>query len=133
MTRRKLSEVLDIPAPPSPRTVTAVLKPPIPPSSPSSSISSVRSRTAHPDHQWLQPVLDHKHCPPFLRSIDSSMLPTLVYAIPDDVQQVLQVQHKNHPPVYIGIDSNGDLQVAAKAPGDLITLSVAMPSGWSPP
>ena len=131
--RKKLSETLDVPAPPSPRTVLAVLKPTRPPSSPSSSISSVRSRTAHPDHQWLQAVLDHKHCPTFLKTIDSTMVPTLVYAIPDDVQQVLQVQHKNHPPVYIGIDSNGDLQVAAKAPGELVTISVAMPPGWNPP
>ena len=61
------------------------------------------------------------------------MAPTLVYAIPDDVQQVLQVQHKHHPPVYVGIDSNGDLQVAAKAPGELITMSLAMPPDWTPP
>ena len=56
------------------------------------------------------------------------MAPTLSYAIPEDVQQVLQVQYKGHPPMYIGIDSNGDLQVAGKADGDLITMSLAMPS-----
>ena len=103
------------------------------PPPPPSSVSLVKSRTAHPDHKWLQPVLDHKHCPPFLVSTNSSMTPFLVYTIPDDVQQVLQVQHKHHPPVYIGIDSNGDLQVAAKAPRDLVTMSVIMPSDWSPP
>ena len=86
-----------------------------------------------PDHPWLQPILSHKHCPPFLVSVDSSMAPTLSYVIPEDVQQVLQVQCKGHPPMYIGINSNGDLQVAGKADGDLITMSLAMPSDWTPP
>ena len=61
------------------------------------------------------------------------MAPTLSYVIPEDVQQVLQVQCKGHPLMYIGIDSNGDLQVAGKADGDLITMSLAMPSNWTPP
>ena len=58
--RKKLPKALDASAPPSPRTVLAALKPTRPPSSPSSSILSVKSRTAHPDHKWLQAVLDHK-------------------------------------------------------------------------
>ena len=80
---------------------------------------------AHPGPQALPP--------PFVRSINSAMAPHLCYAIPNNVQQVLQVQSKSFPPVYIGIDSNGDLQVAREADGDLITVSSAMPSDWSPP
>ena len=82
---------------------------------------------------WLQPVLDHKHCPSFLTTVDLFMVPTIRYAIPEDVQQVLQVHSSGNPPMYIGIDSNGDLQVAGKADGDLITMSVVMPSDWTPP
>ena len=132
--RKKLDASLEHPPPPSPRTILATVRLPSCPSSPSPSTSaSVRSRTPHPDYQWLQPILDHKHCPPFLVSVDSSMAPSLCYAIPEDVQQVLQVQCKGHPPMYVGIDSNGDLQVAGKADGDLITLSIVMPSDWTPP
>ena len=132
--RKKLDASLEHPPPPSPRTILATVHPPSRPPSPSPSTSaSVRSRTAHPDHPWLQPILSHKHCPPFLVSVDSSMAPTLSYAIPEDVQQVLQVQCKGHPPMYVGIDSNGDLHVAGKADGDLITMSLAMPSDWTPP
>ena len=117
---KKLDASLEHPPPPSPCTILVTVCPPPRPSSPSPSTSaSVRSRTAHPDHPWLQPILSHKHCPPFLVSVDSSMAPTLSYAIPEDVQQVLQVQCKGHPPMYIEIDSNGDLQVTGKANGDL--------------
>ena len=124
---KKLFKALDHPALPSSHTILTTVPNPTHPPPPPSSVSSVKSYIAHPDHKWLQPVLDHKHCPPFLVSTDSSITPFLVYAIPDDVQQVLQVQHKHHPPVYIEIDSNGDLQMAIKAPGELITMSVIMP------
>lgn len=93
----------------------------------------MRSRTTHPDHLWLQQVLDHTHCPPFIKSVDSGMAPRLCYTIPEDVQQVLQLQSLTFPPIYVGIDSNGDLQVAREADGDLVTVSIVMPLGWAPP
>ena len=61
------------------------------------------------------------------------MAPTIRYAIPEDVQQALQVQSRGNPPMYIEIDSNGDLQAASKVNGDLITMSIVMPSDWTPP
>ena len=130
----RLDAVLEHPPPPSSCTILAAVPIPPHPSSPlSSTTESVWSRTAHPDHQWLQGILDHKHCPPFLVSVDSSMAPTIRYAIPEDVQQVLQVQSSGNPPMYVGIDSNGDLQAASKVDGDLITMSIVMPSDWTPP
>ena len=133
--RKKLAEVFDS-APPSPRTAPTVV-PPAPqhdPPSPTSSVATAASHTAHPDHPWLQTILDHPQCPPFLQSIDSSMAPIAAYAIPDDVQQVVQTLHDRSPPIYIGIDSNGDLIVAKTAPGDLISIAIRMPSeGWTNP
>ena len=134
LLRERLDAMLEHPTPPSPCTIlVAVPVTPHPSSPPSSTTGLVRSRTAHPDHQWLQGILDHQHCPPFLTSVDLSMVPTIRYAIPEDVQQALQVQSRGNPPMYIEIDSNGNLQVASKVDGDLITMSVVMPLGWTPP
>ena len=130
--RKKMAELLKHQAPPSPCTILAMAPIPTQPPPPPLSTTSVRSCTAHPDHPWLQQVLDHKHCPPFIKSVDSGMAPRLRYTIPEDVQQVLQVQSSTFPPVYVGIDSNGDLQVAREADGNLVTISIVMPSGWAP-
>ena len=131
--RRKMAELLEHQPPLSPHTILTMAPVPTqPPHPPPSSVALAQSRTAHPDHPWLQHVLDHKHCPPFIKSIDSTMVPCLRYAIPDDVQQVLQVQSQTFPPIYIGIDSNSDFQVAREADGDLITVSIAMLLEWSP-
>ena len=58
----------------------------------------------------------HTKCPPFIRSIDSSMSPVFVTgggSVPEDMQQVIQLLSLSGPTsCYIGIDSNGDLQVA---------------------
>ena len=42
------------------------------PSPPSStfSLSVAQECTAHPDHPWLQPILDHAHSPTFMSRID---------------------------------------------------------------
>ena len=122
--RKKLAEFLEHPSPPSPHTILAtVLKPPQPCPSPpasSSSLMSIRSSMAHPDHPWLLAVLDHTQCPPFIKSVDSSMLPFFVKGSAsgsEDVQQVVQLLLSTRTnSCYIGIDSNGDLQVAKKAP-----------------
>ena len=135
--RKKIAEVLDHPPPPSPCTILAtVLKPPHScPSSPtSSSLTSIRSDMAHPDHPWLQEVLDHAQCPPFIRSIDSSMSPYFVTGggnMPEDMHQVVQLLSLTRTkPCYIGIDSNGDLQVAIKVPAATIHSALAMSSAW---
>ena len=133
--RKKLAEVFDT-TPPSPRTAITVV-PPAPrhdPPSPTSSVATAASCTAHPDHPWLQTILDHSQCPPFLQSVDLSMVPIATYAIPNDVQQVVQTLHSRSPPIYVGIDSNGDLMVAKTAPGDLVTIAIRMPSEeWNNP
>ena len=135
--RKKLDEVLEHPHPPSPCTILAtVLKSPQPrPSSPtSSSLTSIRSGMAHPDHPWLQAVLDHPQCPHFVRSIDSSMSPFFIKdggSIPEDVQQVVQLMSPTRSTTcYVGVDSNGDLQVARKAPATIVHSAFAMPREW---
>ena len=89
---------------------------------------------AHPDHPWLQAVLDHANCPPFIRSINSSMSPFFVTgggSVPEDVQQVVQLLSLTGPTsCYIGIDSNGNLQVARKAPAAIVHSALAMPRDW---
>ena len=110
-----------------------VLKPPQPhPSSPtSSSLTSIRSGMAHPDHPWLQTVLDHTQCPSFIRSMDSSMSPYFVTGggnMPKNVQQVVQLlSSTRNTSLYIGIDSNGDLQVAKKAPAVIVHSQLSCP------
>lgn len=139
--QKKLAEYLEHPTPPSPRTILAsVLKSPQPqpspstPTSPSSSLTSIRSSMAHPDHPWLQAVLDHKQCPPFIKSIDSSMIPIFVSgggSISEDMQQVVQLLSSTRTKsAYIGIDSNGDLQVATKVPASIVHSAIAMPLAW---
>ena len=89
---------------------------------------------AHPDHPLLQEVLDHAQCPPFVRSIDSSMSPYFITGggnMPEDVHQVVQLLSPTRvKPCYIGINSNGDLQVASKAPAAIIHSALAMSSTW---
>ena len=64
---------------------------------------------AHPDHMWLQPVIDHEHAPPFICQINSSMVPIFSHAMPNDVQRV---------------DSNGDLHVSAQCLSDLVMMFI---------
>ena len=135
--QKKITEVLEHPLPSSPHTILAtVLKPPQSrPSSPTlSSLMSIRSGMAHLDHPWLQVVLDHAQCPPFMRSIDSSMSPCFITgggSMPKDVQQVIQLLSLTRTTLcYIGVDSNGDLQVAKRAPVEIIHSVIAMPRNW---
>ena len=109
----------------SPQAAPTVLPndPPSPPSS-TSSMSIVEESTAHPNHPWLQPIIDHKHSPVFIHRIDSSMAPIYSHAMPDDVQQVLAVGYPKASPRYLGVDSNGDLRVSAQCPSDLVCMFI---------
>lgn len=72
---------------PSPHTApTVVPHTPHPPSSPTISLALVKSHTAHPDHPWLQAILDHKQCPSFIQSIDSTMTLIFSHITPDNMQ-----------------------------------------------
>ena len=94
----------------SPQAVPTILpNDPPSPSSSTSSMSIVEESTAHPNHQWLQPIIDHRHSPVFICHIDSSMAPIYSHAMPDDVQQVLTVAYLKALPRYLGVDSNSDL------------------------
>jgi len=57
--------------------------------------------------------------------LDSSMVPSYPLAIPDDVQQVLQVIYEADIR-YVGLDSNGDLCVAYWCPPELIIVAVVI-------
>ena len=110
----------------SPEVAHTVL-PNDPPSSPPSSTSSmsiVEESTAHPSHPWLQPIIDHRHSPVFIRRIDSSMTPTFSHAMPDDVQQVLTVGYPKASPRYLGVDSNGDLHISAQCPSEFVKMLI---------
>ena len=105
------------------------------PSSPTSlSLMLIRSGMAHPDHLWLQKVLDHAQCPPFVRSIDSSMPLHFITGtgdMPEFMQQVVQLLSPTRTnPCYIGVNSNGDLQVAKRAPAAIIHSALVMSKAW---
>ena len=73
-------------SPPQSRCTAPMVMPPHPPSpSPSSSTSMAQERTAHRKHRWLQPILDHQHCPALFHHIDSSMVPIYTFTMPDDM------------------------------------------------
>ncbi|KIM55255.1 hypothetical protein SCLCIDRAFT_30499 [Scleroderma citrinum Foug A] len=114
--------------PRSPRTAPTVVPPQPPsPSTTASSLSMTQECTSHPQHRWLQPVLDHPSCPALFHHIDSSMVPIYVFAMPDDVQRVLMVYTNARGPRYLGFDSNGDLYVSGHAPADLVITSINAP------
>ena len=75
-------------------------------------------------YAWIQEVLDNPNCPTYLHVIDSGMTPSVISAMPDDVPRVVMVLHPRHPPIYMGIDSNGDLCLASMCPNDQIDISI---------
>ena len=89
-----------------------------------SSMSIVEESTAHPDHLWLTPIIDHRYSPTFVRHIDSSMVPIYSHAMPDDIQQVIAVSYPKAFPRYLGVDSNSDLQVSAQCPSEYVRLLI---------
>ncbi|KIM55470.1 hypothetical protein SCLCIDRAFT_30329 [Scleroderma citrinum Foug A] len=96
-------------------------------------MSSMQESMSHPQHSWLQPILDNEHCPPLFKHIDSSMIPIYSHSIPDDVQAVLNVQYPKESPRFLGFDSNGDLRVSAQAPHELIQLVLWATPQWPIP
>jgi len=90
-------------------------------------MSIVQECTAHPEHQWLQVILDYPRCPTFLRHVDSSMVPLYSHALPDDVKRVVSIWYSQGAPRYIGFDSNGDLCVAEVTPQDVVEMMIAPP------
>ena len=111
----------------SPQVAPTVLPndPPSPPSS-TSSMSMVEESKSHPNHQWLQPILDHRHSPAFIKRIDSSMVPLYSYAMPDDVQQIMAVAYPKASPRYLGVDFNGDLRVSAQCSSEFVTMFITL-------
>ena len=85
---------------------------------------------AHPQHSWLQPLLDNKHCPLSIHhSVDSSMVPFYPLSMPEDMQLVVQAIFSADAPRFVGLDSNGDLQVAIQAPSELVVSAIVMLEG----
>ncbi|KAG6370343.1 hypothetical protein JVT61DRAFT_12150 [Boletus reticuloceps] len=125
---RALTFSLVASSPPPSTTAACTVVPTAPPSNPPSSLSSVStalSRVAHPSHPWLQPILDHKDLPTYLHHVDSEMVPTFHLAVPDDVPSVVAIHTPGLPPIYIGIDSNGDLTVSRNiANPELVTIGI---------
>lgn len=111
----------------SPQAAPTVLPndPPSPPSS-TSSMSMVEESKSHPNHQWLQPILDHRHSPAFIKRIDSSMVPLYSYAMPDNVQQIMAVAYPKASPRYLGVDFNGDLRVSAQCSSEFVTMFITL-------
>jgi len=112
----------------SPRTAPTVVPPQPPSPSAASSISMAQEGIAHPDHRWLQAIIDNQYCPPTFRHIDSSMVPSYPLAIPEDVQQVLQVIYEADVR-FVGFDSNGDLCVAIRSPAELVIAAIVVQAG----
>ena len=98
-------------------------EPPSPPSS-ISSMSILEESTAHPDHPWLKPIIEHRYSPIFIRCIDSSMAPLYSHAMPDDVQQVAVVSYLKASPWYLGVDSNGDLWVSVQCLSEYVEILI---------
>jgi len=57
------------------------------------------------------------------------MAPFYPFNIPQDVQQVLEVIFTSDMPWFMGFNFNGDLQVAIRAPHELIVAALVMPKG----
>ncbi|KIM55474.1 hypothetical protein SCLCIDRAFT_30334 [Scleroderma citrinum Foug A] len=114
----------------APHTLLPQQCPPHPPSpSTASSISTVQEGVAHPSHGWLQPILDHDQCSAFLKHVDSSMVPIPSYTLPDDVPQSVIATYTKGSLRHLGLDSNGDLCVAATGISDKVVVFLALPSG----
>ena len=113
----------------SPRTAPTVVPPQPPSPSTASSISIAQEGVAHPGHHWLQPILDHAQCPPFIKHIDSSMVPTYSFDLPEETQQVLQIIYSADMPRFAGFDSNGNLFVAIRSSPELVVAAIVVPPG----
>ena len=87
-------------------------------------MSIVEESTAHPDHPWLMPIIEHRHTPIFIHRIDSSMAPLYSHAMPNDMQQVAVVSYPKVSPRYLGVDSNGDLRVSAQCPSEYVKILI---------
>ncbi|KIM50867.1 hypothetical protein SCLCIDRAFT_33931 [Scleroderma citrinum Foug A] len=100
---------------------------PIHPPSPSSSstMSIVQEKTSHPQHTWIQPILDHPHCLAFFHHVDSSMVPIHSHAMPEDIHQTVMVMYPKESPRQLGFDSNGDLCVAGSGPGQNVVVCIS--------
>ena len=109
----------------SPQAATTVLPndPPSPLSS-TSFMSIVEESTAHPDHPWLTPIIEHRHSPIFIQCIDSSMAPIYSHAMPNDVQQVAAVSYPKASPRYLSVDSNGDLRVSVQCLSEYVKILI---------
>ena len=79
---------------------------------------------AYPDHPWLQPILDHAHSSTFIKQVNSSMVPLFSYLMPNDVQQSLMDNYPKASPQFLGVDSNGDLQVSAHCQSDNVKMLI---------
>ena len=88
----------------------------------------VQEEIFHPDHQWLQAIIDNQYCPPAFKHINSSMVPTYPLVIPEDVQQVLQVIYETDIR-FVSFNSNSDLCVAIWSPTELIIVVVVVQVG----
>ena len=98
----------------SPCTNPTVMPPHPPSPSAALSISMVQEGVAHPNHRWLQAVINNQYCPPTFHHINSSMVPSYPLSILEDVQQVLQVIYEADIQ-FVGFNSNGDLCVAIQS------------------
>ena len=109
----------------SPQAVPTVLPndPPFPPPS-TLSLSIAEESIAHPSHTWLQPIIDHRLSPTFIHCINSSMVPIFSHAMPDNMQQVLMVNHSKASPWFLGVDSNGDLHVSAQCLSEYVKMLI---------
>ena len=112
--------------PPSELHAALTVVPAHPPSpSIKSTMSVVQERTSHPQHTWIQPILDHPHCPAFLIHVDSSMVPIHSHVMPNDVYQAVMVMYPNESPRQLGFDSNGDLCVTGSSPGQNMVVCIS--------
>ena len=105
---------------------TSTVVPAHPPSpSTRSTMSIVQERTSHPQHTWIQPILDHLHCPAFFLHVDSSMVPIHSHTMPEDIHQTIMVMYPKESPRQLGFDSNGDLCVAGSGPGQNVVVWIS--------
>ncbi|KAN0087773.1 hypothetical protein V8E55_006394 [Tylopilus felleus] len=78
------------------------------------------------NYPWIQEVLDHPHCPAFLNAMDSGMKPIQTIYMPNDVPQTVMATHITLLPAYVGIDSNGDLRIAAFCEDEMVVVAITV-------
>ncbi|KIM58275.1 hypothetical protein SCLCIDRAFT_1098160 [Scleroderma citrinum Foug A] len=124
----ELRALVQTPLDPPSQTVVRAESPVNPLPSPVPSITPIQSCTAHPDHPWLQAILELPDCPPLLHNVNSGMVPIFSKHMPESIQQAIRVIPVGSHRYYLGFDTNGDLQVAAQAPRKLVTTPVYIPA-----